>query len=227
MKNRFNKNLYRHLLFEGILLIINIALITSYCVMLTQPQPSNAWVLLCLALVLDILYFLIAAFWIFQTVEISNEGITVYLFNRVLKKRSWEQIIDITEHNYVKISKLRIPMIVLGLKGEEICLDMRKPIVEVVESYSGMQILTIQQQIENAKKAENPEEVEKRKMAVARIKKSFAMGLAMAWTMEGAFCSILIMDRGLNNALPEILTLLIPSCLITLFCWWRIRSIDK
>lgn len=93
---------------------------------------NQGWILLLISTSIIILFFAIGFYWIFQTVEISDEGIKTKLFKKQLKSIHWNNIERVT-YGSVK----RNPTYTIVSKdGCEINLGTRKAIRQLFIFYS-------------------------------------------------------------------------------------------
>lgn len=131
-KNKFIKNLYQTISFLMVILVFASILIIGYITSL-KYETNNGWILLLIAIVLILLYFVVGFFWIFQILIIDYEGIHVKLFRKTIRYVSWDSVVDI---NYENV--MRNPAYVIKIKNaKNLNLDSRKAIKRVLEYYGG------------------------------------------------------------------------------------------
>lgn len=86
-----------------------------------------------------IIYFMCFGFLffvVFQTVIINSYGIEICLFQKCIKKYSWNKISSIEETWFMGGPALKI----ISANDDEIYLEKRKVIIQAIEFYSGKQI---------------------------------------------------------------------------------------
>ena len=99
-------------------------------------EGGNGWILLALAISLIILYFCIGFYWIFQKVEISNNGIEITILKKVIQKIKWDDVDDI-----IYTSVMRNPAYVIIIKeSKKINLDSRKKIKNAILHFGNEKI---------------------------------------------------------------------------------------
>ena len=69
-------------------------------------EGGNGWILLALAISLIILYFCIGFYWIFQKVEISNNGIEITILKKAIQKIKWDDVDDIIYTSVMRIQPM-------------------------------------------------------------------------------------------------------------------------
>ena len=128
---KFSKNLYQSLSFAIAELIIILPI--SIAFLFAPPERSGVAVLAIGTIVAMLfLYFAVGFYWIFQSVEIGKEGISVTLFGKVLRFIPWSSVLLISEDNV-----MRNPVFRLHIKaGKPLHLDLRKKIKVAIEENS-------------------------------------------------------------------------------------------
>lgn len=124
MRTRFIKNLYQNISFAICEIVFIIPIVVMFFMKRrTNPGENDILYLLLIALFV-FLYFGVGFYWIFQTIEISAEGIKVMLCKKTIKKYEWEMITDIEYSNV-----MRNPVISITIAGGNVLnLDRRERI---------------------------------------------------------------------------------------------------
>ncbi|MBQ7761306.1 MAG: hypothetical protein IJ400_04545 [Clostridia bacterium] len=95
-------------------------------------ENNNGWILLLITVALTVLFFIISFYWICQTVEINDFGVTIKLFKKVIKNISWENVEKIEYESVMRNSAY-----IIVLKDEnKINIDARKGIRQIIKKYS-------------------------------------------------------------------------------------------
>ena len=131
LKNKFYKNLLWSLNLFLSIILISISLLLIYFEGLKYEDNLN-WIFLLIALSLICLYFIIGFYWIFQKVIIDEDGITITLINKIIKKYKWEEILSVEKSNFYINPLLRIKLV----NGSKLRLDKRKSIINAIKKYS-------------------------------------------------------------------------------------------
>lgn len=135
VKNKFYKNLYQSISFFSVIMIFVFSLLMGFAASLNY-EGGNGWILLALAISLIILYFCIGFYWIFQKVEISNNGIEITILKKVIQKIKWDDVDDI-----IYTSVMRNPAYVIIIKeSKKINLDSRKKIKNAILHFGNEKI---------------------------------------------------------------------------------------
>lgn len=129
IKNKFFKNLYQSLCFFASVLVIICLILFVHSL---EFGINTAWILLCGAAALIILFFVIGFYWIFQTVIIDEKGIKIVLINKTIRECAWNEIESIERTNYMRNPALEIKL----LNDSKIHLDDRKSIRKSIAIYS-------------------------------------------------------------------------------------------
>ena len=131
MKNKYFKNLFQSITFFGIIFLLDVLMLWGFLESLTF-ESNNGWILLVIAIALISMYFIIGFYWIFQTVEINGFGITIKIFNKIIKIIRWEDV-DRIEYGDV----MRNPSYTIFSKdGSKINIDARKGIRHLINEHS-------------------------------------------------------------------------------------------
>lgn len=93
-----------------------------------QAGDNFGWIFLLIGILLPVLYFLIGGYWLFQKVEICEEGIIVSLFGRCIKRAEWENI----DHILFTLYAGNTAIIIKTKDGKKIILDWRKRIENAI-----------------------------------------------------------------------------------------------
>ena len=135
LKNTFYKNLFQSLSTLGGILIVYIPFIFGYIESI-KHESDLGWIILVAPLSLFILYFLIGFYWIFQKVEISNNGIEITILKKTIQKIKWDDVDDI-----IYTSVMRNPAYVIIIKeSKKINLDSRKKIKNAILHFGNEKI---------------------------------------------------------------------------------------
>lgn len=135
VKNKFYKNLYQSISFFSAIMIFVFSLLMGFAASLNY-EGGNGWILLALAISLIILYFCIGFYWIFQKVEISNNGIEITILKKAIQKIKWDDVDDI-----IYTSVMRNPAYVIIIKeSKKINLDSRKKIKNAILHFGNEKI---------------------------------------------------------------------------------------
>lgn len=138
VKNRFCKNLFQVISWGISCIVLILALLGGY-VMSLQSGADSGWILLAFTASIVLLFFAIGFYWIFQTVEINNEGIQVKIFQKIIRTVTWSDVISIEEKIVMKN-----PAYVLAVQNQaRLNLDKRKKIQLAIIHYGGDQFLQI------------------------------------------------------------------------------------
>lgn len=129
-RNRFLKNLYQTISYALVIFIFVFILIMGFLDFLSHGS-NKGWILLLIALILLVLFFIIGFYWVFQIVEIDENGIKTKILNKTIRNISWDSI---TEIKYASV--MRNPAYVLKIKNERnLNLDSRKQIKRAIAYY--------------------------------------------------------------------------------------------
>ena len=124
MKHKFFKNLYPTVSWFLTICVLVFFLLFGYFESLSYENGGQGWLLLVFAGSVIVLFFLVGFYWIFQTVEIDQTGITTKIFKKTIRKVDWNSVEDIRYANV-----MRNPAYVLKIKNEKnLNLDCRKQI---------------------------------------------------------------------------------------------------
>lgn len=135
VKNKFYKNLYQSISFFSVIMIFVFSLLMGFAASLNY-DGGNGWILLALAISLIILYFCIGFYWIFQKVEISNDGIEITILKKVIQKVKWDDVDDI-----IYTSVMRNPAYVIIIEeSKKINIDSRKKIKNAILHFGNEKI---------------------------------------------------------------------------------------
>lgn len=128
--NKFFKNLFQSLcFFLSILVFTFFLLIGFYCSL--YYENGNGEILLVTALILILSFFVFGWYWIFQTVEINQKGITIKIFKKTIRTIYWDSILDIKCTNVMKNPSYTI----IVQNDKKLNLDRRKKIASSLEMY--------------------------------------------------------------------------------------------
>lgn len=131
IKNKFIKNLYQIISFSVVIFVFVFFLLLGFFESL-RHGTNNGWLLMLVALFLVLLFFIIGFHWIFQKIEIDEQGIKVLLFRKLQKKILWESVESISLKNV-----MRNPAYVLQIRmSKNLNLDKRKSIEEAIRCYA-------------------------------------------------------------------------------------------
>ena len=131
MKKIFVKNLYQILSFALTTVVIIFPILCIPIFTGFSNKIANTFTLYSIS-ILILLFFLIGFYWIFQTVEITENGITVYFFAKILRNITWDEVEGIFTSSAMKNPVYTIKTI----KGKNLNLDKRKSIKRVLEIYA-------------------------------------------------------------------------------------------
>ena len=124
MKHKFFKNLYQTVSWFLTICVLVFFLLFGYFESLSYGNNGQGWLLLVFTGSVMVLFFVIGFYWIFQTVEIDQTGITTKIFKKTIRKVDWNSVEDIRYSNV-----MRNPAYVLKIKNEkDLNLDCRKQI---------------------------------------------------------------------------------------------------
>lgn len=132
IKNKFYKNLYQSISFFSVILVFVFFLLLGF--ISTLGCENNGWILLLVAASLIILYFFVGFYWIFQMVEINDNGIIIKFFGKEIKAIHWEDVVNISYGNVMRNSSYTV----VSKNGNKINLDSRKGIKELIKSYANV-----------------------------------------------------------------------------------------
>jgi len=131
MEKTFIKNLYQIIIFATVEMIIIIPIICMIFMMDDSVESNVKNILIFIILFLILLYFLIGFYWIFQKVEINNNGIIIRLFKKELRKIKWDEVNSINS-GFV----MRNPVLIIKIKDKKnLNLDYRKVILNEINKY--------------------------------------------------------------------------------------------
>lgn len=132
MNKKIVKNLFQNVSFALSFMIIIAPTVAMFFMKRSVNPTKNDIIYPLLIALLVVLYFGIGFYWIFQTVEISADGIEIALLKKSIKKYKWEEITDIKRSNI-----MRNPAITITFTGGDVLnLDYRKKIISALH-YSG------------------------------------------------------------------------------------------
>jgi len=131
MEKTFIKDLYQIIIFATVEMIIIIPIICMIFMMDDSVESNVKNILIFIILFLILLYFLIGFYWIFQKVEINNNGIIIRLFKKELRKIKWDEVNSINS-GFV----MRNPVLIIKIKDKKnLNLDYRKVILNEINKY--------------------------------------------------------------------------------------------
>lgn len=131
MKQIFLKNLYQAIAFAVSDLVLILFFFIAGASYRFQNEEVNRFVFSSIG-ILILLFFVIGFYWLFQTVKLDKEGISVRFFKKRLSYVEWHEIDSI-----VKGSVMRNPTITCVIQNKKnINLDDRKAIRRAIAYYS-------------------------------------------------------------------------------------------
>lgn len=132
IENKFFKNVFQSVSFGLSATILICAMLFGYFESLKFDQPNYGWILLVFAGGITLLFFVIGFYWIFQTIEIEQQGIHVRILGKTIRYIHWADITDIQLK-----SVMRNPAYVISVRDQkDLNLDSRKKIKAAIEHYS-------------------------------------------------------------------------------------------
>ncbi len=129
IKNQFLKNLYQAVSFFCVIMVLVVVIMGGFVVSIILGNP--AWILLVFSLLMIFFYFAVGFYWIFQKIIISNFGIEVIFFNKVIKQISWENIESVEQGAVMK----NPAYIIFVNNGKKLHLDSRKGIQRAIKHF--------------------------------------------------------------------------------------------
>ena len=132
MNLKMYKNLFQFISSLGVILVIDISLICGFVISLNS-SPNNGWILIIIALVILILYFLIGSFWIFQKIIINGDGLKIVILNIVLYSCKLEEIEFYSITNVMKNPSVSIKV---TNRNKMINIDKKKKLLSILEYYN-------------------------------------------------------------------------------------------
>lgn len=132
MNLKMYKNLFQFISSLGVILVIDISLICGFIISLNS-SPNNGWILIIIALVILILYFLIGSFWIFQKIIINDDGLKIVILNIVLFSCKLEEIEFYSITNVMKNPSVSIKV---TNRNKMINIDKKKKLLSILEYYN-------------------------------------------------------------------------------------------
>lgn len=130
VKNRFIKNLFQSISWGVSCFVLITAILAGYFASL-QYGSSNSWILLAFAVGIVLLFFLIGFYWIFQTIEIDQQGIYVRILQKTIRTIYWTDVVNIEAKTVMKN-----PAYVVTVRGQtHLNLDRRKKIRNAISQY--------------------------------------------------------------------------------------------
>lgn len=82
------------------------------------------------------LYFMIGFYWVFQMISISKDGITFYLFNKIIDKLKWDDIEEISVKNF----RIRTYLIKKKNENRYYNIDSTKSIDTLMSMYATKEV---------------------------------------------------------------------------------------
>ena len=135
MQKRFYKNLYQSISWGISCAVLITAILAGYCASL-QYGENDGWILLVFAASIALMFFLIGFYWIYQTIEIDQNGIHIKLLWKTIRTDSWSDVISIEEKTVMKN-----PAFVITIRNQKhLNLDRRKKIMNAIILYRDGQI---------------------------------------------------------------------------------------
>ena len=132
IENCFFKNLFQTICTFISAIMISFAFLLGFIDKSDSYKHMYWWLDLGIPILINLLFFILGSYIIFQKVIISKNGIKVVFLRKTIVNYSWDQIISIEKKHRFRNPVLEIKVI----SGKMLYLDRRKKIIRAIIEFS-------------------------------------------------------------------------------------------